>query len=259
MKSFLPTGFEKLRIEKPYWKMSQMKDGDNRLRIVQRPIAGWIQWHENKPLRYRPDQKPKRPLDAAKPLRPFWACYVWDYAREGLYVLEITQASVLKSLTAYAEDPDWGDFTQYDLKIRREGSGKETRYQVTPLPHKAMSSAIEAALSCTPVYLENLYDGGDPWDESGAKPFDAGPEAPVRSKLVSVEPANDRLTLIAQISESGVDVTYLDEYVATLAEKKQESPDRIIEAALQPSIFPKFLVHYAKELERRMLSPETAA
>jgi hypothetical protein len=166
MAPFLPNGFEKLKTEKAYWKMSEMKEGDNRLRIMTRPVCGWLDWQDKKPLRYAADQKPK-PVDPLKPVRPFWACYVWDYARDGLYVLEITQSSVQKSLAAFGEDADWGDFTQYDIKIRKEGSGKDTRYVVTPLPHKPLTANMEAALAAKPIYLENLFFGGDPWNPDG--------------------------------------------------------------------------------------------
>lgn len=162
--SFLPNGFEKLKTERPYWKMSQMKEGENRMRIVTQPICGWIDWKDAKPIRYRADQKPLKSADPLKPVRPFWACYVWDYAREGLYVLEITQARIQQALTNYALDEDWGDFTKYDIKIRKEGSGKETKYHVTPMPHKPMAEKTAQALEAMPVRLENLFDGGDPWD-----------------------------------------------------------------------------------------------
>src|SRR5271163_1004208 len=100
MNTFLPKGHECLRTEKSYWKMSQLKEGDNRMRIVTQPIAGWIDWDDKKPFRYLPEAKPKKPFNAEKPVRPFWTCYVWDYAREALFVLEITQSSILRALTA---------------------------------------------------------------------------------------------------------------------------------------------------------------
>lgn len=166
MAPYLPNGFEKLKTEKAYWKVSEMKEGDNRLRIMTRPICGWIDWKDNKPLRSPADSKPK-PVDPAKPVRSFWACYVWDYAREGLYVLEIQQASIQRALAGFGEDPEWGDFTQYDVKIRKEGSGKDTRYSVTPVPPKPLSKAMQEALAAKPIYLENLFFGGDPWDSEG--------------------------------------------------------------------------------------------
>jgi hypothetical protein len=160
---YLPEGFEELTSNKAYWKMKDMKDGENRLRIVQRPIGGWIDWKDKKPYRYKPTEKPAKSFDPSQPMRAFWSCYVWDYAREALFILEITQNSILKALTQYAKDEEWGDFTKYDIKIIKEGAGKETKYHVSPVPHKPMSEKILKALNESPVNLEALYSGGDPW------------------------------------------------------------------------------------------------
>lgn len=163
--AFLPDGYDSMKMDKPYWRLAQMKEGDNKLRIVSKPIAGWIDWQDNKPLRFRPENKPKSSVDPLKPFKPFWACYVWDYARESLFILEITQGGVLKALSAFGSDSDWGDFTKYDIKIKKEGTGKETKYHVTPMPHKPISDVIALAIKKIPVRLEALYDGGDPWND----------------------------------------------------------------------------------------------
>ncbi len=165
MSDFLPQGYEELKITKNYISLSKLEPGEHKFRIVQRPKCGWVEWKERKPYRYRPEQKPDSSFDAKEPLRPFWACYVWDYARKGLFIVEITQATVLKALTAYGKDEVWGDFTKYDIKIVKEGSGKETKYIVSPVPHKEMVDEIVEALMRSPVKLEALYDGGDPWGD----------------------------------------------------------------------------------------------
>jgi hypothetical protein len=120
MSKFLPAGYEALKTEKAYLKMKDLKETGSRLRIVMQPIAGWLDWKDSKPFRFRPDEKPSKPFIAEKPIKPFWDLYVWDYDREKLFVLEITQMSILKSLTKIATDEDWGDFLQYDIKISRE-------------------------------------------------------------------------------------------------------------------------------------------
>jgi hypothetical protein len=161
---YLPEGYEELKTSKNYVNISKLTEGEHRFRIVQRPIAGWIDWNDKKPYRYLPTAKPAHPFDAANPIRAFWACYVWDYAKSGLYIMEITQSTILKSLAQFGKDSDWGDFTKYDIKISKEGSGKETKYHVSPVPHKELSESITQNLLESPVRLEALYDGGDPWE-----------------------------------------------------------------------------------------------
>lgn len=164
MNQYLPDGFEHMKTARPYLRLSQIPEGDGaRIRFVCRPIAGWLDWKDSRPMRFRPNEKPKSPADPAKPIKGFWAVYVWDYGQNGLFVMEITQASVLKSLAALASDPDYGDLTGYDLKFKKEGSGKETRYSVMPLPPKPLGESIKKAIAGSPVRLEALYDGGDPW------------------------------------------------------------------------------------------------
>jgi hypothetical protein len=98
-------------------------------------------------------------------MRPFWSCYVWDYKRQDLFILDITQSGIIKSLSSFGSDEDWGDFTKYDLKIKKEGNGKDTRYSATPLPHKPLTKEIETALAASPVRLEALYENKDPWTD----------------------------------------------------------------------------------------------
>jgi len=242
--NFLPDGFEKLKTQKPYWKMSEMKEGDNKFRIVCKPIAGWLDWMDKKPMRYRPDQKPKKSFDAEKPIKPFWTCYVWDYAREGLFVLEITQSSIIRSLTSFATDEDWGDFTKYDLKLKKEGTGKETKYSITPLPHKELSAKIKESIASSPVRLEALYDGGDPWLDLD------GPvnEEPQVESAPAVAPI---MQLKEHIKKQGMDDSYVEEYVKSLAEKNKRSIKEVIVSALLPASLTKFVEFYAKELARK--------
>jgi len=43
---------------------------------------------------------------------------------------------IIKSIKDYAVDSDYGDPTQYDIKIKKEGSGRDTKYSVMPVPSK---------------------------------------------------------------------------------------------------------------------------
>jgi hypothetical protein len=161
----LPTGFDKLKTEKPYINLGKLIEGEYKFRIVQRPIAGWIDWKDRKPYRFRPENKPKAPFDATKPIKPFWALHVWDYTKEGLFVMEVTQNSIRKALEMLALNEDWGDLTTFDFRIKKEGTGIDTSYSVIPTPHKSMSPAIKEAVGAAKIRLEALYEGKDPWND----------------------------------------------------------------------------------------------
>lgn len=165
MNNFLPAGSELLKNEKPYINLGKLAEGEYRFRIVQRPIAGWIDWKDKKPMRFRPDAKPKAPWDPEKPIKSFWALYVWDYSKESLHVMEVTQNSIKKALEMLALNEDWGDLTSFDFKIKKEGAGIDTAYSVIPIPPKPMSQQIIDAVLDAPVRLEALYDGLDPWTD----------------------------------------------------------------------------------------------
>lgn len=193
---FMPENYEMLRTQKNYLRLSQLKEGDSKFRIVMRPISGWLDWENSKPRRYRPDAKPSKSFDESKPIKCFWTFYVWSYEKEDLFIMEVTQTGVIKSLMSLAKDEDWGSWLEYDLKIVKTGSGKDTEYQVTPLPHKPASEMILKALERSPVNLEALYTGGDPWLN-----FD-----PLKSKLEASSVTNEDVAAQIYIKSDDVDL-----------------------------------------------------
>ena len=54
--------------------------------------------------------------------------------------------SVFKQIKGYAMDEEYGPVDKYDIKIRKEGSGKETRYTVLASPKKTPLTQEEQAL-----------------------------------------------------------------------------------------------------------------
>ncbi len=162
----LPEGIEHRKAKKKnYMRMSSFRPGENKFRSVCVPIAGYEDWENNKPLRFRYENEPKRSVDPAKPYKEFWALYVWDYETKDLFILEITQMGVIGQLEAIIREEDWGDTTKFDIKVTKEGSGKESKYKLTPCPHKPMTDEIKNALKGSPVRLKALFDGKDPWKD----------------------------------------------------------------------------------------------
>jgi hypothetical protein len=150
--------------------------GDNVFRILDDPILGWEGWVETpdgkEPKRFPMDEKPEDTSDFRDGIQHFWAMPVWNYDDEEIQILEITQATIQRAIKGYHADEDWGDPTEYDIKVTREGDGLETSYQVSPKPHSELSDEVQTAWEAADVNLDALFDGGDPFgaetaDESG--------------------------------------------------------------------------------------------
>lgn len=162
--NFLPENYKSPTTSNGYMKI---QDGENKVRILSSPIIGWEDWINNKPVRYRNDKKPDKSADPLKPIRHFWAFIVWDYTESKICILELTQASVRKKIEALSKDRDWGSPFNYDLKIIRSGSKKDTEYEVNPISPKEVTQSIKDAFAATSIDLEELFSGADPFVNTG--------------------------------------------------------------------------------------------
>lgn len=145
----------------------KLKDGENKLRILSKPILGWLDWKDKKPMRFHMDAKPEKPVDPKKPVKHFWAMVVWDYEKGQIAILEITQQTIQAAIGTLAKDEAWGAPWKYDLKINRKGQDLDTEYAVVPVPPKPVMSEILEAAQETPVELGRLYTSEDPFDVKG--------------------------------------------------------------------------------------------
>lgn len=159
---FLPENYESPRSFNNYMKL---QDGENKIRILSRPIIGWEDWLNNKPIRFRMNEKPAKPIDAKKPIKHFWAFIVWNYAEEQIQILQLTQASIRGAIESLVNDKDWGSPFFYDIKIIKSGEKVDTKYMVNPLPHKPVSEEIKQAFHERRCKLDALYDGEDPFSK----------------------------------------------------------------------------------------------
>lgn len=179
---FLPEDYESPASSNNYMKF---QDGENKFRILSKPVIGWLDWQDKKPVRYRMDEKPTKSFDPSKPLKHFWAMIVWNHQEEKVQILEITQATIRKNVEALCKDSDWGAPFDYDIKITKKGEGKETSYMVTPLPKKAVHDYIRNCFFDKRINLENLFEGTDPF-EAGQMSYTAPAfEIPIKLKEVA--------------------------------------------------------------------------
>lgn len=136
----------------------KLNEGDNDIRILSRPLIGKLWWVSPEGVvRGRNDgQKGDRPVrvdyktelpdevtDAQ--VKEFWMMKVWDYNSHAIKILEITQQTIIKALNEFIANKKWGDPRAYDINIKREGTGMDTKYYVMPSPPSAIDGDIKIA------------------------------------------------------------------------------------------------------------------
>lgn len=161
---FLPDNYEAPAGSANYMKL---QDGENKIRILSKPIIGYLDWKDKVPYRYRMNARPEKPFSPDKPIKHFWAFLVWDYEGQAVKILEITQATIQKSIQDLSKNEDWGAPFYYDIKITRKGKDLATEYSVMPSPKKDLLQEIKEAALSKPANLEALFENADPWMVNG--------------------------------------------------------------------------------------------
>lgn len=164
---FTPQGYEPPKSSSNYMKFV---DGDNIIRILSRPIMGWLDWKEENgkrtPVR-TPYSEPKpTPLDSTKPVKHFWAMVIWDYRDKAIKIMELTQSSIQEALYNLDCDEAWGEPTQYDINIKKSGEKLDTKYSVIARPPKELAEEIKSAFMKVAPNLDELFRNGDPFSKS---------------------------------------------------------------------------------------------
>jgi len=157
---FLPQAYEVPQSAGGYMKFQQ---GENKFRILSKPIIGWLDWKDKVPHRFGFKNKPEKPL-GDQPIRHFWAMVVFDYSDQAVKILEITQATIQKAIEELAKNEDWGSPHEYDLKVTKKGQDKQTEYSVMPSPKKPLADNIKQAGLDRPINLDALFKSGDPFN-----------------------------------------------------------------------------------------------
>lgn len=159
--SFLPKDYKSPTTNNHYMKI---QEGENKFRILSKPIMGWEDWTlDKKPVRYALDKKPSKPLVDNKPIKHFWAFIVWNYNEEQIQILSITQATIRSCLESLCKDEDWGEPFHYDLKIIKKGEGTNTEYMINPLPKKPIHEYIIECFNAKPCNLDAIFTNEDPF------------------------------------------------------------------------------------------------
>jgi hypothetical protein len=158
--NFLPKNYEAPVSEGDYFKF---KKGKNTFRILSPAIVGFEYWtREKKPVRAT-EAWEEVPEDAKVNekggfQKHFWAFIVWNYEAKKVQIMEITQRTIQDAITAYVENPKWGDPTKYDLVVEAKGDGLEREYTTIAEPHSEGPGA-----DISHINLEALFYSEDPF------------------------------------------------------------------------------------------------
>lgn len=165
--TFLPTTYEVPEKEGNYMKFKQ---GDNKFRILSSPIIGWLWWEDTaegrRPVRVRMDENV--PVSKAEDTKHFWAMPVWNYQAKKVQILELTQKTIQKYIKMMANNPKWGPPMEYDLVVTKTGEKLETEYTIVADPKEPLEPYAVDRFKHTPINLNALYDGEDPFEEVDA-------------------------------------------------------------------------------------------
>jgi len=126
----------------------KLEPGTNQIRIVGKPYQVNIHWEKG----LDGSNKKIICLGANCPI-----CKVGRVPMSRFQVLAINRATnkveileggpkIFGEFKNFALDPDYGDPTKYDFKIKKEGSGRETKYSVIAAPKKSDLTAEEIEL-----------------------------------------------------------------------------------------------------------------
>lgn len=161
--NFLPTDYQ--GVPQSGGKYMKFKQGANKFRILSSAIVGYEYWtNENKPVRmHNFPQTPPGDMRQDSKIKHFWAFVVWNYNEQEVQILEVTQTSIMNTIKALVDDPDWGDPKQFDITVSRTGEKLETEYTVTSSPPKELPMEAANAYAAEDINLEALFDGADPF------------------------------------------------------------------------------------------------
>lgn len=164
----------------------KFEDGQNRIRILEKPITGYVYWEDaegnlvpknemagkgGKPVRVKSWEGLTNAQRGA--MKGFAAMVVWNYQAERIQILEVKQVGIMNALEALSLSKSWGDITTFDIVITKTRTGinpTDVEYSVMPKPKEPVSKEIKEAYKEAHIDLEALYRGEDPFGVEKTEP-----------------------------------------------------------------------------------------
>lgn len=172
--NFFGDGYEPPKTKNKYTKFEK---GETSFRVITTSISGvefWKKEGESRvPVRYPKNAVPNdefiranfeqnRSGDYGK---DFLAFGVYNHKEKCVQLCELTQVSLIRSLYDYAKNPKWGNPSKYDIVVTKEGEGINTTYKLMPDPPCVLPDEVMEEVINTPLNLNALFEGGDPFEE----------------------------------------------------------------------------------------------
>lgn len=168
--SFLPPGYNPPQSSSGNYM--KLEEGENKIRILSEAKIGFEGWKDRKCFRHEgticrikvEDVDTNR--DGMPNINHFWAFLVWNYNAKKIQILEITQKTIMRSITTFVHDEDFGDPKGYDIVINKTKAADKITYNLLAKPPRPVSPEIEEAFANTKVTLDSLFTNRYQIDES---------------------------------------------------------------------------------------------
>ena len=193
--SWSPPGYKVPSSGQVFFNPSRIEEGQSaRIRVLgnfQHPktgVYGWSSWdktaHKNvcHRVEYTEEARAQLLSKGYDEPRHFWALLIYNWEEMRPQVMEITQKTLQKELIKNFDDEDLGSPYTYDIKIRKNGSGMSTKYEVTTLQRSKLPEDVIEQINSSAFNVSNLLTGEEVF---GANVMAL--EKPKRNKLVTPE------------------------------------------------------------------------
>lgn len=115
----------------------KIKEGDNRVRFLSNPVPIAKYFNRQTSTSYVLEEfnAPDEFQGAKKSIR--YICWLWDRDDDSLKIAEFPY-TIIKFVNELQKDEDWkfDELPEYDVVIKKTGSGLETKYSVVPSPKR---------------------------------------------------------------------------------------------------------------------------
>jgi|DEB0MinimDraft_10_1074344.scaffolds.fasta_scaffold34109_3 hypothetical protein len=170
--SWLPDDYKAPTSGQDFFNPSRIEEGQSaKIRVLgnfklpKTGVFGWSSWEKTADknvchrVEYTAEAKAQLLSKGYDEPKHFWAllCYNWEEMRP--QVLEITQKTLQKELIKNFEDEDLGSPQSYDIKIKKTGSGINTKYEVVTLPKSKLPEEVIEQINSSAFNVSNLLTG----------------------------------------------------------------------------------------------------